>query len=718
MAVSQRILSAAVVAVALVLVTALPLGASVLPDATALEPQPPSVAAPAAAATVTPPEPLLAVGDFRGAGRAQIAVLSDPNGDFAMRISVLDRPTTGDTFTEALWYTSLPGSFDLTRMKVAVADVNYDGRADLVVLYDDRATSVRLLVFLSNGDSFAYSGNSGWWKSDAYAWSRVHDVSAGDFSGFGQVGLLLTYQYDNFRMRIHYFAASGGRFLYNGDQGVFDGERSGLGGYDLSRAQFAVGRFTRSGGAQQLSAVYQYPNFRIRTHVFEPTPQGLVALNGYTGIYDSGVGQYDTARAKFVATDAQGDGRSDLVALYGYPDGSARLHVFSGAAGFQPSGGFAGWTTFPASALAFASTQLVAGDFNGDGFGDAATVAPSGNSVRAQLLRSVASIFCTAADVVTKPACTDRWPLSGQVVAAGVATRRPLYVKIDNAPPARPHYGIGVADMVFEWLVEGYTTRLAAIFHSQDPDVLGSIRSARHTERSIVPAFRGVLVYSGAAPEETQGIAYDASVGRYIDLNAGYFGWPYRVGFRVIPYNMFTTGARVRESAQTVGGGDPVTVRPWAFLPLAYRDPQAGGFALSVPARVLGIPYTPAAFPVRYEYDDATRTYGRWQASAREIDAAGNVPVAARNVVVVLTDVAPTDRYGLDAAGSPKIDMRLVGEGVAVIFRDGLRQEGTWSRVDISDPYAFRNRAGETILLAPGQTWVHVVPADWTIPSR
>jgi len=27
-----------------------------------------------------------------------------------------------------------------------------------------------------------------------------------------------------------------------------------------------------------------------------------------------------------------------------------------------------------------------------------------------------------------------------------------------------------------------------------------------------------------------------------------------------------------------------------------------------------------------------------------------------------------------------------------------------------------RTPRGETVLLAPGQTWIHVVPDDWTIP--
>jgi hypothetical protein len=62
--------------------------------------------------------------------------------------------------------------------------------------------------------------------------------------------------------------------------------------------------------------------------------------------------------------------------------------------------------------------------------------------------------------------------------------------------------------------------------------------------------------------------------------------------------------------------------------------------------------------------------------------------------------------------------MRLTGTGSATIFRDGLRQEATWSRAADTDAFTFKNAAGEKILLDQGQTWVHVVPDDWEITSQ
>jgi hypothetical protein len=123
---------------------------------------------------------------------------------------------------------------------------------------------------------------------------------------------------------------------------------------------------------------------------------------------------------------------------------------------------------------------------------------------------------------------------------------------------------------------------------------------------------------------------------------------------------------------------------------------------------------------VKYAFDEKTRTYSRSQNSAskavRDIDGANNQPVAATNLVVIHTEIWEVPEI-VDSTGAHAHDMRLTGTGTAVIFRDGLRQQATWSRESDTDPFMFKNAAGVRIVFAPGQTWVHVVPNDWEIPS-
>jgi hypothetical protein len=120
---------------------------------------------------------------------------------------------------------------------------------------------------------------------------------------------------------------------------------------------------------------------------------------------------------------------------------------------------------------------------------------------------------------------------------------------------------------------------------------------------------------------------------------------------------------------------------------------------------------------VGYRYDAASGSYARFQDGVREVDGQTNQAVAAKNIVVIQTEVHFTTDFGLDPAGNPKLDMTLVGAGNGSVFRDGKRQDITWTRPDIFDVFTLRNSNGEAVRLDPGQTWIHIVPADWTIPS-
>jgi hypothetical protein len=316
--------------------------------------------------------------------------------------------------------------------------------------------------------------------------------------------------------------------------------------------------------------------------------------------------------------------------------------------------------------------------------------------------------------------CRDCWPLSGKPLKLGAVDRRALLVKIDNVPLARPHYGINQADMVFEILVEGFVTRLAAVFHSQDPQTIGNIRSARLADRSLAPMVRGALVYSGTSAYEMPLIQSDAASGRYVDLSADYTGGYYRVTFRPGPYNMFTSAAAMRQAIVAHGADTPQQIPAWGFLAATDHTATIAGMDGGVAATELTIPYREDSSLVKYQYDSQTRTYARFQNSAgksvRDVDGVNNQPIAASTVVVIYTEIWEVPQI-VDAAGSHAHDMRLTGTGTATIFRDGLRQQATWSRAADTDAFTFKNSAGERILLNQGQTWAHVVPSDWEIPS-
>ncbi|MDQ2952300.1 MAG: DUF3048 domain-containing protein [Chloroflexota bacterium] len=667
-------------------------------------------------------------GDFKGTGASQIATISDPLENLGLKIQLLERDAASATekFTVADWYSAPANSFDLGRMKWAATDANFDGKADLIALYDDGGTSVRLLVFLSTGTSFAFTGTNGWWSSAGYAWSRTKAILAGNFSAVGHNGLLLVYQYDNFDMRIHYLESDGTKFIYNGNQGVY---ASGPGQYDTARARFVVGRFTRTTGPDQIASVYQYPDFQIKVHVFDPSPTGLQPVNGWGGVWASAPNTYDISKAKFTASDIDGDGKTDLAGFYWYGDGSARVHIFRGSQNLAllETEGIAYFAPF---SMPWLETRVVAGDWNKDGKGDLALLTSLiDGSSHVGVLKSNGSALAWTFDTwVSAPGlnnrCTACWPLSGQPhFNSPLLTRRTLAVKIDNAPDARPHYGLSRADMVVELLVEGFITRLAGWFQSQDPDMVGAVRSVRYSDRYTTPMVRGVLVASGASQSTSDLIDRDVANGNYVivspQFGEGAAFFRSGVDGKVVPHNLFTSGAAIRAAAVNEGGASPVTIPSWDFLTSATHSPTAGGFFGSVPASTIEIPYRPTA-AVRYEWEPGTNTYARYQSNGRsfirEVDAANGATIAAKTIVVINTDVVTTTVQE-DAGGAFSLDMRLTGTGPASLFRDGRRQDGTWYRPSWFDAFTFISRNGERMLLSPGQTWIHIVPTDWTIPS-
>src|SRR5665213_1633673 len=114
--------------------------------------------------------------------------------------------------------------------------------------------------------------------------------------------------------------------------------------------------------------------------------------------------------------------------------------------------------------------------------------------------------------------------------------RSALTIKIDNTPEAMPQYGVQDADVVYEEIVEGGITRLAAIFNSRLPTQVGPIRSVRRTDREIVFPIGGLFVFSGGAEYAVRSIA-TAPVKLLDEATSG--SAMFRSSSRYPPHNLF-----------------------------------------------------------------------------------------------------------------------------------------------------------------------------------
>lgn len=297
------------------------------------------------------------------------------------------------------------------------------------------------------------------------------------------------------------------------------------------------------------------------------------------------------------------------------------------------------------------------------------------------------------------------WPLRGSAVgASGQAQRRPIVVRIGNEPAARPQAGLSKADLIMEVMVEGGTTRLAVVFHSQDADRLGPVRSGRLSDLHYTPMLRGILVHVGAQATVLQRIRDAARSGGFVDVDqfehAGAFD---RISERSAPQNVFTSTARIREAAQKAGDRGNVTVPPLEFA----SEPPAGGR----PAASFTVPY---AGNHRATYAFEGGTYKRTQGGATTTDEATKAEVRLDNVVVIKTDFTEQPDIVEDELGSLSLEVRSTGTGPVVVLRDGQRFDGTWSRQG-TDMYKLADASGKAIALKPGLTWMHIVPVSFDL---
>lgn len=296
------------------------------------------------------------------------------------------------------------------------------------------------------------------------------------------------------------------------------------------------------------------------------------------------------------------------------------------------------------------------------------------------------------------------WPLRGTEAAERDAVqRRPIVVRIGNEEAARPAGGLSKADVVMEVMVEGGATRLAVVFHSQDADRIGPVRSGRLSDLHYTPMLKGILVHVGAQATVLQRIRDAARGGAFIDVDQFEHGGSFdRIPERRAPQNVFTSTKRIREAAEKAGDRGGVAVPPLQFGAEAKGGKPATSFA---------VPYA-GSFRVTYAFDAGT--YRRAQGGQPTTDEATKAEVRLDTVVVIKTEFTEQPDIVEDELGSLSLEVRSTGTGPLVVLRDGQRFDGTWTRQG-SEMYRFADAAGSPIPLKPGLTWIHVVPTSFDL---
>ncbi|MCA1553034.1 MAG: DUF3048 domain-containing protein, partial [Chloroflexi bacterium] len=293
-------------------------------------------------------------------------------------------------------------------------------------------------------------------------------------------------------------------------------------------------------------------------------------------------------------------------------------------------------------------------------------------------------------------------PLTGlPLTNPNLLNRRPLNIRVDNAPLARPQSGLSSADIIFETLTEGGVTRFTAVFLCTPHDVqVGPIRSARLIDLQLAPMFKAILVHVGASAPVTDMIWSSEIGSAEMDpdqRDSPGFG---RVAWRRVPHNMYARTDALWAAAAEQHVDGPVDLTGFAFDSKAPDGGQAVR-AIHVPAG--------AAADVSYAFADGL--YTKRISGAAHLDMTTGQPLRFANVIVLYAKLTVTPIIE-DVQGERSLFFDVQGEGRALLFRDGQSYEAVWHRDARNLLFRFTDENGNVLALKPGTTIVNIVSPD------
>ncbi|WP_395151781.1 DUF3048 domain-containing protein [Ilumatobacter sp.] len=284
-----------------------------------------------------------------------------------------------------------------------------------------------------------------------------------------------------------------------------------------------------------------------------------------------------------------------------------------------------------------------------------------------------------------------RQPLTGVPVAseADIPDRPALAVKIDNAPPARRnHSGLAIADVVFEEKVEGSLTRFAAVFHSQDADPVGPIRSGREQDVNLLSSLNEPLFgWSGG----NQGVTRLIRSSFLVDVGAPSNPGSYYRGPGSAPHNLYSDTASLFALTPEDSPGAPT--RQFEFL----DDGKV--FAGDVAKRVS---FAIGSIDIVWDWNANEGRYERTQEGEKHVDKTYG-QIGAQNVIVLAVD------YRQSSIDSNAPEAVTLGEGQASVFSNGEVITGRWQKELAVYNFVLTDDNGNPIKLTPGQTWIELV---------
>lgn len=273
------------------------------------------------------------------------------------------------------------------------------------------------------------------------------------------------------------------------------------------------------------------------------------------------------------------------------------------------------------------------------------------------------------------------------------AVQRPIVITINNEIKARPQSGISQADMVYEFITEGGTTRLLAVFQSALPEEVGPVRSARDYFLHVAKGLDAFYIAHGYSPGAQQMLQAN-----YVDNINGmqHDGTLFkRSADRKPPHNSYISKGNILKAMEDTNAKTVIDKMPPYDFHASINDVKMDDMASTIAVRNGAGP----RFLSTYTYDLDRGTYDRVSADVKTIDKNNDEAMEVANIIVI---EATYD--SIDEKDRQEVDLQSGGK--AMLFQAGKMQEVVWENKNgIIVPMS----QGAPAKLVPGKTWIHVL---------
>lgn len=276
-------------------------------------------------------------------------------------------------------------------------------------------------------------------------------------------------------------------------------------------------------------------------------------------------------------------------------------------------------------------------------------------------------------------------------------TFKPIVATINNDPKARPQTGVGAADIIYEFLIEGQGTRYVALYHSEMPEQIGPMRSARHYFLPIPQDLQAFYVAHGYSPlarqqlgqgaiKHVNGMEHDGSLFK-------------RSSDRYAPHNSYITYEAIQQAMEMTN-----TPLDEKTLPtLTFNEEQVDRGTVET----MSVRYGPSnLFKSEYTLQE-DGTYIRSVNGETFIERLTGEAVRYANVIVI------EGTYDwIDQEGRRNFDLQQGGRGFLFQNGNGLRIDWTYDG-GIIRPFV----DGVEIPYEKGKTFIHAIPSDLSLEN-